>query len=384
MSFTMNEEQSMAVEGLRKFLDHEIEPEIRDYLAEGKFIPTEKMKSIQQALTDYGLVVAPQPEEFGGMGLDWTTHLLLFEEVVNTSVDIAIPIVINCVGADLLVHHAPDAIKESYLPGLLSGELMMCMAISEPNVGSDVSGIKTSARLEGDHYIINGEKTWITNGAYSDFLVCTARTGDGVQGLTHFLVDRQKHGYEIADIHKIALNSQSTTQVFFSDVRVPADNIVGDLGAGLKNTLVVFERARLHMAAWGYGLARRALEESVKYSQERVQHGKAIAGHQLIAAKIATMATEIDAARLLTLRAASMIDKGIRCDKECAMAKWYATELAVRATRNAVQIHGANGVTREFVVERLAREGIIAPIPDGTTEIQQLLISRAITGISAF
>lgn len=153
-------------------------------------------------------------------------------------------------------------------------------------------------------------------------------------------------------------------------MRVPVENTIGEIGQGLKNTLVTFERARCHMAAWGYSLARRAMEESVKYSQVRSQHGKLIAGHQLIADKIADMATKIDAARLLTLRAAEMIDQDLRCDKECAMAKWYSTEIAVKACRDAVQIHGGNGVTKEFIVERLAREAIIGPIPDGTTEIQ--------------
>tara|TARA_R110000850_G_scaffold126803_1_gene245620 strand:- start:75 stop:650 length:576 start_codon:yes stop_codon:yes gene_type:complete len=189
---------------------------------------------------------------------------------------------------------------------------------------------------------------------------------------------------EVRGIPKMALNSQSTSQIFLADVRVPIANTVGSIGDGLKNTLVTFERARCHMAAWGYSLGRRALEESIKYSQERTQHGKQIAGHQLIAEKIATMATQIDAARLLTLRAGDMIDKGIRCDVECSMAKWYGTEIGVNTTRQAVQIHGGNGVTKEFVVERLAREAIIGPIPDGTTEIQKLLIARMLTGVQAF
>jgi alkylation response protein AidB-like acyl-CoA dehydrogenase len=180
------------------------------------------------------------------------------------------------------------------------------------------------------------------------------------------------------------MNGQSTAQIFLDDVRVPVSNTVGEIGQGLKNTLVVFERARCHMAAWGYSVARRAMEEAIKYSKERVQHGKPIAGHQLIAEKIATMATEIDAARLLALRAISMVDEGLRCDTECSMAKWYGTEIAVKATRDALQIHGGNGVTKEFIVERLLREAVISPIPDGTTEIQKLLIARNLTGIQAF
>jgi alkylation response protein AidB-like acyl-CoA dehydrogenase len=378
----MTEEQQLAVDGLRRFLDNEIEPKVRPYLDEGRFIPTEQMKEFLQALSEFGLIRAPYPEEFGGLGLDWTTHLLLFEEVAYTSVDLAVPILINACSAGSLLA-APEELRNRYLPGVLTGELIISAGISEPNVGSDVAGIQTRARKDGDHYIINGEKTWISNGEYSDILLCNARTEDGPGGLSQFLIDRKEHGYETRGIKKIAMNSQSTAQVFLDDVRVPATNMLGGKGKGLKNTLSGFERARIHMAAWGYGLARRALDESIKYSQERVQHGKPIAGHQLIAEKIATMATEVDAARLLALRAAELIDAGIRCDKECSMAKWYGTELAVRAGRNAVQIHGGNGVTRDFIVERLAREGIIAPIPDGTTEIQKLIIARALTGVSA-
>ena len=182
----------------------------------------------------------------------------------------------------------------------------------------------------------------------------------------------------------MALNGQSTAQIFLTDVRVPVENVIGEVGGGLKNTLVTFERARCHMAAWGYSIGRRAMDEAIKYSQERTQHGKPIAGHQLVAEKIAVMATKIDAARLLALRAADMIDKGIRCDKECAMAKWFGTEIGLEAARDALQIHAGNGVTKEFIVERLLREAIIGPIPDGTTEIQKLIVARALTGIQAF
>jgi alkylation response protein AidB-like acyl-CoA dehydrogenase len=266
--------------------------------------------------------------------------------------------------------------------GYTNGDKFIAVGISEPDVGSDVAAVKTRAVRDGDDWIINGEKTWISNGEHMDLFVCTCKTGEGE--LTHIAIPAETPGIEVRGIPKMALNSQSTSQIFLADVRVPVANTVGSIGDGLKNTLVTFERARCHMAAWGYSLGRRALEESIKYSQERTQHGKPIAGHQLIADKIAIMATQIDAARLLALRAADMIDKGIRCDKECSMAKWYGTEIGVKATRQAVQIHGGNGVTKEFVVERLAREAIIAPIPDGTTEIQKLIISRILTGVQAF
>jgi len=383
MTFVWTDEQKLAVEGLRKFLDKEIEPIVQEY--RDQFIPTEKMKAIQKQLMEFGLTVAPHPEKYGGLGLDWATHLMLFEEVVATSSDLAVPIVINTVAIDLLVKIGPEHLKEKYLPGLLSGDLFICTAISEPDVGSDVAGVKTRARRDGDSFVINGEKTWISNGEYADLIFVTCRTSDDPKkGMSHFLLDAKSDGVEVRGIPKIALNGQSTAQVFFQDVRVPAENMVGEEGEGLKNTMVVFERARLHMAAWGYGLARRAMEESIKYSQQRVQHGKLIAGHQLIADKIATMATKIDAARLLAQRAASLIDAGQRCDKELSMAKWYGTELGVQATRDAVQIHGSNGLTKEFIVEKLAREAMITTMPDGTTEIHKLIIARALTGINAF
>jgi alkylation response protein AidB-like acyl-CoA dehydrogenase len=380
MNFLPSEEQRAAVDGLRRYLDDVIEPE---FLSHGDgFIPREKMQGWIQGLTDFGLINAPHSVSWGGLGLDWQTHILLAEEVAVSSVDICLSLALNTVCADALINSAPQHLQEKYLPGLLKGELFGSAGISEPDIGSNVAGLKTRAVRDGDDWIINGEKTWITNGEYSDFLICTCKTGENQ--LTHILIDRMEHGYEVRGIPKMALNGQSTSQIFLSDVRVPVSNTLGELGSGLKNTFVLFERARCHMAVWGYGLARRAMEEAIRYSQERIQWGKPIAGHQLIADKLATMSTEIDAARLLTLRAVSLIDAGQRCDKECAMAKWYATELAVRATRDAVQILGGNGVTKAFIVERLAREAIIAPIPDGTTEIQKLLISRSLTGIQAF
>jgi len=380
MNFERTEEQQMVIESLRKFLDTEIEPAFR---AHGEdFIPRELMQKWTRALTEFGLIKAPHAEEWGGFAMDWLTHLMVFEEVAYTSLDIAIPGFINCVGTEMLRELGSDELKQKYLPDLIAGNKFISIGISEPDVGSDVAAVKTRAVRDGDHWVINGEKTWITNGEYSDIFVCTCKTGEGE--VSHILIDREEHGYDVMGIKKLALNGQSTAQVFLSDVRVPVSNTLGDLGAGLKNTLKLFEYARCHMAMWGIGIARRAMDEAIKYSQERTQHGKKIAGHQLIADKIATMATHIDAARLLTYRAMSMIESGQRADKECAMAKWYGTELAVTATRDALEIHGGNGVTKEFVVERLVREAVICPIPDGTTEIQKLLISRALTGIQAF
>ena len=343
------------------------------------------MGEIMRELTQYGLVSGVVSEANGGLGIDWLTMIMLYEEVATTSADLSIPVLINSFGAHMIEKLAPTHLRERYLPGLISGDLFCSIGISEPDVGSNVLEIKARARRDGDHFIINGEKTWISNGAYSDFLICTCRTGDEPRrGLTHFLLDRKEHPYEVREIRKIACNSQSTAQIFMTDVRVPANNMIGNEGEALKNTLSMFERSRVFVAAQGLGIARRALEEAVSYSKERRQHGKVIAGHQLISAMLAEMATNVDASRLLIYRAASMIEAGVPAEMEAAMAKYFACEAAVKVARQAVQIHGGNGVTTEFLVEKLAREAIITPIPEGTTQMQQLIIGRALTGINAF
>lgn len=373
------EEQQLAVDSFRKFLDNEIRPIARQYT--DRFIPKDKMMEITQAIAEFGMPGAAIPVEYGGLGLGYVTQAMLFEELVSVSVDIGLCVMINNGAAEFLVD-GPEHLREKYLPGLLAGKIFGSFGISEPDVGSNVADIKTRAVIDGNHFVINGEKTWISNGHYSDYLICTARTGE--KELSHILIDREEHGYESRNIEKIAMNSQSTAQIFITDARVPRANVIGGEGTGLKNTMKVFEKARCHVGMLSVGLMRASLKEAIAYSQQRKQFGKLIAGHQLIAAKIAEMATLVDAARLMCFRSFSMIDQGIRCDVESAMAKWFATEAAVKVCRDAVQIFGGNGLTKEFEVERLAREAIIIPIPDGTTEIQKLIIARALTGISAF
>jgi len=378
------EEQQGAIDGLRRYLDAEVDQvfskEYRD-----EFVPKEKMSTMLQKLTEFGLIAGTVSEANGGMDIDWLTMTMLFEEVAATSADLSVPVLINSFGAQMLEKLAPPHLRERYLPGLLNGTSFVSMGISEPDVGSNVLEIKTRAKRDGDDFIITGEKTWISNGVYSDFLICTCRTGeDPRRGLTHFLLDRKEHPYETRNIHKIAWNSQSTAQVFLDNVRVPASNMLGNEGEALKNTLSFFERSRVYVAGQGLGIARRSLEEAIRYAKDRRQHGKVIAGHQLISAMLAEMATNVDAARLLTYRAASMIQAGVPAEMEAAMAKYFACEAAVTIARQAVQIHGANGLTKDFLVEKLARESIVAPIPEGTSQIQQLIIGRALTGVNAF
>lgn len=373
------EEQRLAAESFRKFLHAEIQPVARQY--HDRFIPKQVMREMTQKIAEFGLPGAAVPAEVGGWGLNLVTQAMLFEELVTVSVDIGLCVMINCAAAELLAN-APAPLRERYLPGLLSGTTFGCFGVSEPDVGSNVAELKTRGVPDGDHLIINGEKTWITNGHYSDFIISTTRTGE--KELSQILIDREEHGYESANIEKIALNSQSTAQIFITDARVPLSNVIGGEGEGLKNTMKGFERARAHVGMLSVGLARAALEETIVYSRERKQFGKPIAAHQLVSARIAEMATMVDAARLMCFRVFALIDAGVRCDLQASMAKWFATEMGVKVCRDAVQLHGGNGLTKEFNVERLAREAIVIPIPDGTTEIQKLIIGRGITGISAF
>ncbi|MBF5091421.1 acyl-CoA dehydrogenase [Novosphingobium sp. NBM11] len=379
-----SDEQAMAVDGLRRFLAAEVDPLFsKDY--RDRFMPRDVMAGLMRRLSDFGLVSGVVSPAAGGLGLDWLTSLMLFEEVAACSVDLSVPVLINAFGAYLLEQVASPELRARYLPGLIAGDSFVSMGISEPGVGSNVMEVRTRARRDGDHWIISGEKTWISNGAYSDFLICLCRTSDDPRhGLTQILIDRREHGYEVRGIDKIAFNSQSTAKIFLDDVRVSVANTIGEEGGALKRTLAHFEKSRAFVAMQAVGLARRALEEAVAYAKGRRQHGKVIAGHQLIAAMLAEMATQVDAARLLVHRAAQLFDAGERAEMEAAMAKYFACEAAVTVARQAVQIHGGNGVTRDFLVEKLAREAIVCPIPEGTTQIQQLIIARALTGVAAF
>ncbi|EJN39505.1 acyl-CoA dehydrogenase [Pseudomonas sp. GM84] len=377
-----SEEQRLAVESFRKFLDAEIRPVARRY--GDQHIPKERMREITQGIAEFGLPGVSVAEEHGGLGLDLVTEAMLFEELCAVSVDIGLCVMINK-GMAVTLAELPASqahLRERYLPDIMAGRTFGGFCISEPDVGSNVADIKATGKRDGEHFIIKGEKTWISNGHYSDFLITTVRTGE--KALSHILVDREEHGYETRNIDKIALNGQSTAQVFFDGARVPASNMVWEEGSGLKNTMKLFEKARANVGMLSVGLMRASLEASISYAKERQQFGKPIAAHQLVAAKIAEMATLTDAARLMCFRAFSMMDAGIRCDVQSSMAKWFATEMAVKVCRDAVQLHGGNGLTKEFDVERLAREAIVIPIPDGTTEIQKLMISRALTGIGAF
>jgi alkylation response protein AidB-like acyl-CoA dehydrogenase len=383
ISFEPSEDERMMIDSVRRYCQTEIAAFVKAHGAEN-YIPTEKMRELLKGLTEFGFVGGPIAQEHGGLGLSWKTFGLLLEELCAVSLSIGITAFIQTMVATLAEKLLAPELRDKYLPQILSCDAIGSIGISEPDVGSNVVEIKCKARPVEGGYALSGEKTWISNGDYADICICVARTGEAPAALDLFLVDRRESPFDSKNIHKMALNATSTAQLFFADCKVPEQHRLTQNGQGLRQVGGMFGVSRPLVGVFSVGLGRAALEAAVSYAQERKQHGKAIAGHQLISGYLAEMATKIDASRLLILRALDLLDRGVRCESESAMAKWFATELGVEITSQALQIHGGNGVTCEFPVERLFREARVCPIPEGTTEINKLIIGRDLTGISAF
>ena len=383
MNFDLTTEQEIAIDSFRRFLAAEIRPAVARY--GDTMIPKPAMHELLGKLALYGVGSGWLPESEGGMGLDLVTSGLLYEELSCVAPGLAGTAYINEATAISIAWVGSPALRTKYVPGLLQGTVIGCEAITEPSVGSNPRDVKTRAVKEGEFYRITGEKNWISNGHVSDIAIVVCRTEDHGPGvLSLFLVDRNEHGYESRDLPKLGLNTWSTGQLYFDNVRVPASNMIGAPGVGLKQTIRMFERVRCFVAIQSIGIARAALEQATQYAQERTQWGKPIGGHQLVQAMIAEMATDVDAARLLTLRGLHLLQKGIRCDTQTSMAKYFSTEAALRVASKAVQVHGAYGLSREYPVEQLFRDARMMTIPDGTTEIQKLIIARNLLGIAAF
>ncbi|MBE0626455.1 MAG: acyl-CoA/acyl-ACP dehydrogenase [Burkholderiales bacterium] len=380
MDFSLSEEQRSAIDGWHRHLERKVRPITSAHL-DNPF-PKDVAHELLRLTIPYGVGSGWIPEADGGAGLDFLTSGLLFEELSRTSPDLG-GVAWVSEGAALKIQSAGlPALRDRYLPGLVSGDLIGCSATSEPGAGSNVREIKTRARRDGRNFRITGEKLWTSNATIADFALVVALTDE--RQYTMFLIDRQEHGYEAREISKLGLNGWSMGQLIFDEVLVPEENIIGGLGGGLRETMKGFERSRCFVSTLALGIAQSALDASIAYSLQRQQFGKAIAGHQLIQGLLAEMVTELEAARLLVYRALWLLSSGTRCELEAAIAKSFATEAAQRISSKAIQIHGASGLTREFPVERYFRNARLLTIPDGTTQINQLIIGRKLTGIDAF
>jgi alkylation response protein AidB-like acyl-CoA dehydrogenase len=380
MDFALTDDQRLLLGEWRKAIDRDIAPVTKQHL--DSFIPKEAASALLKKTGEFGIGNGWVPEEGGGLGLDFLTSGLLYEELSRTSPDLA-GLAFVAEGAALkLFRTGSEEMKARYLPGLLSGDLIGCSAISEPGIGSSVREMRTKAVRDGKNYRISGEKLWISNASIADLTILVAKTDE--QEFTMFLVDREQHGFKTAEISKLGLNGWSLGQIVLEDVVVPETNILGGLGGGLRETMKGFERSRCFISTLALGIAQASLDESLKYVKERHAFGKPIGGHQLVQGLLAEMVSDIDASRLLLYRALWLLTSGERCTQEAAVAKSFVTEAAQRVTSKAIQIHGAFGVSKEFPLERHFRNARMLTLPDGTTQINHLIIGRSLTGIDAF
>jgi len=381
MLITPTPDQQAMLDAFERVLEREVKP-LAASLGES---PPSKAQAtaLLRALAEFGVGTLYTPAEHGGHGADNVTTGFLIEALCKADGGLGGLASIQDGTTGLFARLASPALREKYLPRLLSGELSICMAITEPSVGSNPRDVRTCARREGEHVVLSGEKVWISNADISDLAIIVCKL-EGAPGLALILVDREACGYTTTNFKKLGLSHWPTGAISLNEVRVPAENVLSAGGAGLELTLRAFERARCFVGIISLGVAQAAFERAVAYAKERHQWGKPIGAHQSIQIKIAEMAVEIDAARLLVYRGLALLDQGERCDTQTAMAKLYASEMGARVTSRAMEIMGAYGLSEDDPMPRLFRDARVMTVPDGTSDIQRLLIAKNITGLSAY
>ncbi len=377
MDFRLTDEQIAIQQMVRDFARKEIEPHIMEY-DEKKQFPLE----IVRKLGELGLLGIIYPEEYGGAGMGYVEYALIVEEL--SAVDPSVGLIVaahNSLGTFHIYNFGSEEQKRKYLPRLTSGESLAAWALTEPGCGSDAKALKTTAVRKGDKWVLNGSKTFITNPNFSDYTVVIARTDPekGTRGISAFVVEKGTPGYKISkNLNKLGMRASDTAELFFEDCEIPAENILGKEGEGFHQAMATLDGGRISIGAMCVGIARGAYEHALRYAQEREAFGRKIADFQATKFKLADMATEIDAARLLIMRAAWMKDNGMNVNLESAMAKLYASEVAVRAANEAVQIYGGYGFIKEYPVEKFYRDAKLGTIGEGTSEILRLVIARDI------
>lgn len=371
----LNAEQQLIKDTAREFAREVLTPNAAANDAHSTF-PADSIKQMGQ-LGFLGMLV---PEEFGGANTDNVSYALALEEIAAGEGAVStIMSVHNSVGCMPILKFGTKAQQEHYLPKMASGEMLAAFCLTEPDAGSDASAIRTSATLHGDHYVLNGTKQFITNGKHADVAIVFARTAEGRQGISAFIVDTNEAGYIVSRVEeKLGQRASETCQITLENCKVPVENRLGDEGEGYRIALSNLEGGRIGIAAQSVGMARSAYQHALNFSQERKTFGKPIMEHQAIAFMLADMATQIDAARLMTLRAAALRDAQEPCLVEASMAKLFASEMAEKVCTQAIQIHGGYGYLRDYAVERIARDVRVCQLYEGTSEIQRLVISRAL------
>jgi acyl-CoA dehydrogenase len=381
MDFEVPEEIEQVREEIRRFGENEIEPVATEYDEKEKY-PWEVMEKAQEA----GLLGSNIPVEYGGVGYSPVENAILVEELFSIDPGIALCITSTAFGADAIMEFGTEEQKEEYLAPIAEGDAIMGAAISEPDVGSDVSSVSTRAEKDGDEWVINGNKMWITNGTVGDYFVVLCDTNPDASsrysGFSQIIVESDRDGFEADKITgKMGIRASDTAELIFNDVRVPEENLVGTRGAGFMQLMQFFDETRTMVAAQGVGIAKGAYERALEYAQEREQFGQAIGEFQAIQHKLADMATKTEAARQLTYKSAwSVENKDEQLTSLASMAKEYASRIAVEVSNEAVQTHGGSGYVNDFDVERFYRDAKITQIYEGTTEIQKNIIARELLG----
>lgn len=375
MEFELNEDQRMFKEAARDFTSERLAPLAQEF-DEKEEIP----KEIYKELSQLGYLGMLLPEEYGGSGMDFLSYILVMEEFAKVCAALEISISVhNSLVSGAIYRFGTEDQKKKYLPRLAKGELFGAYSLTEPTAGTDAGSLKTNAVLKGDHYVVNGTKSFVTNGEIANLVILFVRTNPEAKskGISCLIVEKGLEGFNVgAKEKKMGIRGSDTRELSFEDCKVPKENLLGEENKGFKLALTLLEPSRIAVGAQSLGIAQAALDESVKYSKERVQFGRPICNFQAIQFKLADMATRIDAARLLIYRAASLHDRKIRCTREASMAKLYASEVANWVVNEAVQIHGGYGYMKEYAVERYFRDARVTEIYEGTSEVQRIVISK--------
>ena len=373
----LTQEQEMIRDSIHQFAQERLAPFAAEWDRNHTF-PQDALKELA-GLGALGMVV---PEEWGGPGLDYLSLVLAIEEIAaGDGATSTIVSVQNSLACGITMKFGTPAQKDKYLKPLARGEMLGCFCLTEPHTGSDASAIRTSAKRDGDHWVINGVKQFITTGKYAQVAIVFAVTDSaaGKKGISCFLVPTAAPGYIVARIEeKMGQHASDTAQILFENCRIPADHLLGREGEGYKIALSNLEAGRIGIAAQSVGMARAAFEAAVRYAKDRVTFGVPIIQHQAVNFRLADMATRIEAARQLVWHAASLKDAGRPCLKEASMAKLFASEMAEKTCSDAIQIHGGYGYVSDFPVERIYRDVRVAQICEGASDIQRLVIGRAI------
>lgn len=383
MFFGLNDEQKAVQQLARDFSREQILPHSRDWDIAGKF-PRELLTEMGKL----GLLGVPIPEQYGGAGMDYLSEALAFEEIgyADSSVRTTLSVQMSLVELTIL-NWGTEEQKQKFLPKLCSGEWIGCFGLTEPNAGSDASNQQTIARKDGDEWVLNGQKVWISNGEWAEAAIVFAQTDPGSRhkGMVAFLITTDRPGFEPRLMHgKLGLKASNTGELFFNDMRVKDSERLGEIGQGFKIAMSALDNGRMGVASGCVGIAQHAVDVSVKYAQERHTFDKPIANYQLVQAMLADMYVETEAARMLVYKAAWAKDTKQVSTIPVAVAKYYATEVAKKAADMAIQIHGGYGYSNEYSPERLWRDARVGSLYEGTSQIQQLIIGRHLTGISAF